>query len=325
LSNEGSACSCGQKLRSDQLSCPACGKKYTIDRNLTGYHIPEPPVAEWARELSNTQSPSKESLEEVKDEFKRRNQRKRKPNKSKKKRSINPNAKSFIALTVIAAIVAIVFPFLSSISNPQFDVNFNEGNNKFKFLDRSENNAPMYFEGCGDISYEVRTNYSSPRDLELIEYSLDEISKVYGRNFVFKGTTDSFVAEDINSNILINFTSANESQELKEAKLNNGPDIAGLGGPFAPKLTSKPISRSWAWTKGFVLIERSYWLNYDEFQKVNLVIHEIGHVLGLDHPANLMGQIMGYGDDISVELGSGDKLGLQALSALAGCREMPEF
>ncbi len=307
------------------MSCPGCGKKNTIDRNLTGYFIPEPPVAEWARELSNTRSPSRESLEEVKEEFRRRNQRKRKPSNPKRKRSINQNAKSFISLTVIAAVVAIVFPFLSSISNPQFDVNFKEGKNKFKFLERSENNAPMYFEGCGDISYEVRTNYASPIDLELIQYALDEISKVYGRKFVFKGTTDSFVTEDINSNILINFTSDKESQELKEAKLNNGSDIAGLGGPLAPKLTNKPISRSWAWTKGFILIEQNYWLSYDELQKINLVIHEIGHVLGLDHPANLTGQIMGYGDDVSVELGSGDKLGLQALSALAGCREMPEF
>jgi len=325
LSSQEGACSCGQKLRSDQLSCMACGKKYTIDRNLTGYQIPEPPVDEWARDLMNARSPSSESLEEVKREYELRNKRSRKPSKPKRKIRINPNLKSYISIVLIAAVFFILYPYLSTTSLQKFEIEFNEGTNRFKFLDRSENGAPMYFDGCGEISYEVRANYSNERDLELIEYSFSKISEAYGRSFLFKGVTDKFAVEETNSNILINFTSFDESQALREAKLEGSIDIAGLGGPVEPKLTNKPINRSWAWTKGMVWIERNSWLDKDEFQKVNLIIHEIGHALGLDHPDNLTGQQMGYEYQETNELGSGDILGLQALSALAGCREMPNF
>ena len=306
----------------------ACGKKYTIDRNLTGYQIPEPPVEEWARDLMNSRSPSSESLEEVKREYELRNKKRRKPSKPskpKRKITINQNLKSYISIVLIAAVFFVLYPYLSNTSLQKFEIEFNEGTNRFKFLERSENGAPIYFDGCGEISYEVRANYSNERDLELIEYSLNKISETYGRSFSFKGSTDKFAVEEINSNILINFTSFSESQALNEAKLKGSIDVAGLGGPVEPKLTNKPINGSWAWAKGMVWIERDSWLVMDEFQKVNLIIHEIGHALGLGHPDNLSGQQMGYDYLETNELGSGDVLGLQALSALAGCREMPNF
>ena len=325
MSSEEGTCSCGQKLRSDQLSCTACGKKYTIDRNLTGYQIPEPPVEEWARDLMNSRSPSSESLEEVKREYELRNKKRRKPSKPKRKIRINQNLKSYISIVLIAAAFFILYPYLGTNSLQKFEIEFNEGTNRFKFLETSENGVPIYFDGCGDISYEVRANYANERDLELIQYALNKISDTYGRNFVFVGVTDKFAVEETNSNILINFTSSDESQKLKENRSEDGIDVAGLGGPQDSKSTNKPINGSWAWTKGMVWIEREYWPNMNEIEKVNLIIHEIGHALGLDHPDNLTGQQMGYEYQETNELGSGDVLGLQALSALAGCREMPNF
>ena len=303
----------------------ACGKKYTIDRNLTGYQIPEPPVEEWARDLMNSRSPSSESLEEVKREFKLRNKKKHKSRKPKRKLNISQQTKSWATFFVIVGILSVFYPYLKSVTEQKYEFNFNESTNKFKFLERSKNGTPIYFDGCGDISYEVRANYTNERDLELVQYALSKISDTYGRNFVFVGITNKFAVEETNSNVLINFTSSNESQKLKEKRLESGIDVAGVGGPQDSELTNKPISGSTAWTNGMIWIERKYWLDMNEIDKVNLVIHEIGHVLGLDHPANLTGQLMGYDYPETNELGSGDILGLQALSALAGCREMPKF
>jgi hypothetical protein len=303
----------------------ACGKKYTIDRNLTGYQIPEPPVDEWARDLKNARSPSSESLEEVKREFKLRNKKKHKSRKPKRKLNINQQTKSWAIFFIIVGILSVFYPYLKSVTEQKYEFNFNESTNKFKFLERSENGAPIYFDECGDISYEVRANYANERDLEFVQDALNIISDTYGRNFVFVGVTDKFAVEETNSNILINFTSSDESQKLKENRSERGIDVAGVGGPQTYKSTNKPINGSTASTKGMVWIERKYWSDYNKIDKVNLIIHEIGHVLGLDHPANLTGQQMGYEDQKTNELGSGDILGLQALSAIAGCREMPNF
>jgi hypothetical protein len=53
-----------------------------------------------------------------------------------------------------------------------------------------------------------------------------------------------------------------------------------------------------------------------------LVLHELGHVLGLGHTSN-RDQVMFAGlDELPGELGAGDRAGLAAL-ADAGCEELP--
>ena len=54
-------------------------------------------------------------------------------------------------------------------------------------------------------------------------------------------------------------------------------------------------------------------------------MHEMGHVLGLTHPVNGTNQIMDASAYYGTSLGSGDLLGLQILSALAGCRDFPDY
>jgi hypothetical protein len=78
-------CSCGNTLRSDQLTCSICGKTYKLDAVFTGIDIEkdpaiksldphlEPPIEQWAKEFEkrssdtkkNSGKPSDESMREV--------------------------------------------------------------------------------------------------------------------------------------------------------------------------------------------------------------------------------------------------------------------
>ena len=54
------------------------------------------------------------------------------------------------------------------------------------------------------------------------------------------------------------------------------------------------------------------------------LLHELGHIVGLDHvddPAQVMHHLPGSGP---VEWGDGDREGLAAVGAAAGCLDVPE-
>jgi hypothetical protein len=89
-----STCECGQPLALDDMQCPKCGKKFTIEPRFTGFEIPEPPIDQWREELSIKCEYSEESLAEVKREAEKRKKGKRSPAKSKEK-----NISSFSDLT----------------------------------------------------------------------------------------------------------------------------------------------------------------------------------------------------------------------------------
>jgi hypothetical protein len=323
-------CNCGNSNSNSTLRCTRCGKSLKLDENLTGYSLPEPPIDTWVQELKTEHRPSAESLAEVKQEYAERKKAIRKNSKEKKQKKnfkfiLKKNQSIYLIFFGIVIIVTLVMNFLGLSPTKKFDVLFNETKNQFKFMQISDNKVPMYFAGCGPISYAVRQNYASERDLELIQYALAQVSETFGRDFIYKGLTDEFNVSDTDYEILINFTSIAESQDLSEASVKSGFEPAGLGGGFEPIQTNKPVFGSWAWKKGMVWVEKEGWFNSNEYNKVNLIMHEIGHVIGLGHPDKMDGQIMGYGDSESMELGTGDKLGILALSALAGCREMPTF
>ncbi len=84
-----STCECGQPLALDDIKCPKCGKKFTIEPRFTGFEIPEPPIDQWREELSIKRKFSDESLAEVKREAEKRqkNKGKRSPAKSSDKKS----------------------------------------------------------------------------------------------------------------------------------------------------------------------------------------------------------------------------------------------
>jgi len=81
-----STCECGQPLALDDMQCPKCGKKFTIEPRFTGFEIPEPPIDQWREELSIKREYSEESLAEVKREAEKRKKGKRSPAKSKEKK-----------------------------------------------------------------------------------------------------------------------------------------------------------------------------------------------------------------------------------------------
>ncbi len=331
MSNGTWECECGNKNNSSRIRCLACGKSLKLDENLTGFSLPEPPVAQWADELAVKRAPTKESLEEVKREYENRKLPKikiKKANKVKKvkfrrRRRFTKAQSGYFAFSVIVVVGILVMNLFNF--TYKYNVDFNETQNQFKFSDIAENQVPIYFKGCDSITYSVRQNYATERDLELITYALEVVSDAYGREFIFDGTTEEFEVEDTKSQILFNFTSLDESQDLNEASLRVGFEPGGLAVPRAQVKVFKPALNSFASTKGMIWIERNAWDKATEYYKVFLIMHEIGHVLGLDHPTKMDGQVMGYGESEKIELGAGDILGLQALSALAGCREMPDF
>jgi hypothetical protein len=195
----------------------------------------------------------------------------------------------------------------------------------FAFFEKATSGVPAFWPGCKPLTYEVRENYASKNDLKIVQAALDNISVHYKRKFEFVGLTNNLVADEISSDILIDFTSLAESQSLTEANLGLGEaDAAGLGGPTFIE-SSRPLWNSLKIIKGQIWIEKQAWLNSNSRGKKSLIMHEIGHVIGLTHPEKKANQVMGYNNYVVSKLGKGDILGIRILSAIAGCQAIPKY
>jgi hypothetical protein len=207
----------------------------------------------------------------------------------------------------------------------KFSLNFKENELQFKFSNMNENGVPTYFKGCGSIDYYVRQNYASEEDLSLLAIAFSSLSSGIGRAFDFKGLTQERDVSALPNSVLIDFASTKEFEEIQYNELESDLEFAGLGGQEDFEATDKPRFNSWAATKGQISINQEAWESMDVSSKQIVLMHEMGHVLGLGHPRNGKNQVMDGEDYYLPELGSGDLMGLRILSALAGCREFPDY
>jgi hypothetical protein len=184
--------------------------------------------------------------------------------------------------------------------------------------------VPYYFKGCQPIDYYIRQNYATESDISLVSDALSILETGYPRSFNFKGFTEE--ENSVKSAILINFASPSEFSQVKTEQSDASGEAAGLGSMGSFEEVNSPRWGSQASDSGVLWVNQDYWLTMTRDEKLFLMIHEVGHVLGLDHPQNGTNQIMnGDADYFYPVLGSGDKLGLQILSALAGCSNFPDY
>jgi hypothetical protein len=208
----------------------------------------------------------------------------------------------------------------------EFSIEFNEDQLQFKFIDFSDSGIPAYFSGCGSINYYVRQNYATEDDLSIISRAMSIIGGGAEREFVFKGVTSKVEVDELPENsILIDFTNSVESKDLRQAEKDTGGEVAGLGGMDKYHFVNKPRINSISASRGTVWINQKYWEGMGAADKTILIAHEVGHVLGLDHPLDGLNQLMDANDYSTPSLGSGDLMGLHILSAIAGCREFPTY
>ncbi|MGA8256556.1 MAG: matrixin family metalloprotease [Nocardioides sp.] len=189
----------------------------------------------------------------------------------------------------------------------------------FAFLNTQPGSGrPVGFSPCAQIRYVVNPT-SAPSGWEQhVEQAINEVSARTGLEFDYEGTTDD---RDFSSRarsgtgsadpVIIAWADEDEVDDLAD-------DVAGVGGP-----TMVSLGRLRAYVSGSVVLDTdatdrfSDDPNGDALQ-VALLLHELGHLVGLDHVDDAT-ELM-YADGITrPDYGPGDRAGLAELGAIP-CR-----
>lgn len=182
--------------------------------------------------------------------------------------------------------------------------------------------VPVGWDPCREITYEVNTDGAPGSDdaaLAVVRSAVDEIASVTGLRWRYVGATDRrpqwkerFVPVGRREPVLIAWADSREVAELKG-------DVAGVGGAVAVAADGDRLR----YVTGGVTLDTDVWGDLrrtvrGEAQQRALVLHELGHVVGLGHvdsEAELM-----YPDATGMTgFGQGDLNGLVQLGSLP-CR-----
>ena len=322
---------CGEISKSKTRFCPHCGQESlsTVSKQELG-NIQDEPLTTETFENETLYSPAPQD---------RVSNRKRIFHSTPDgvKFRIKLNVKKILAIMILVPIGAYLifdaapaslkdFISLKLDRQQEFSTDFKEDELQFKFMAYSKNGIPVYFKGCGPIDYFIRQNYASSADIAIVQTALSNLADAAGRSFNFKGLSENTEGKAFPGSVLIDFTNERESKELRKAQSDSEIGVAGLGGPGILGFADTPRFNSQVATDGTISINQRYWPGLNTEEKIAVIMHEMGHVLGLDHPVNGTNQLMdASGRYYSTSLGTGDLLGLQILSALGGCREFPDY
>lgn len=176
------------------------------------------------------------------------------------------------------------------------------------------------YDPCRPIHYVVRPDNAPAGTEGIVQEAVAEVSAATGLTFVFDGPTseppspgerDSYQPDRYGKRwapVLITWTSPSEIPEL-------AGDTAGLGGSEIAQRPDKPL----VLVAGQVMLDAPAMVQILEFDGGRehvraIVIHELAHVLGLDHVQDPT-QLMYEQNTGQIHLAEGDLAGLAKLGA----------
>lgn len=196
----------------------------------------------------------------------------------------------------------------------------------FKFIGVDpETGDPVRFDPCTPIRYVVNPTNAPPNALEDVHEAIALTAEVTGIRFVYEGETDEVPTPRRKP-----YQPARYGERWAPVLvgwLPNDPAVfeehgAGVGGSTAvPNEDGTPV-----YVSGTITMNASHELQpgFDPGRTWGKVaLHELGHVLGLDHVQN-PAQVMNANLVSSAATwGTGDLAGLRALGRLSGCVSPP--
>ena len=189
------------------------------------------------------------------------------------------------------------------------------------FIGRETDGDPVTWDPCETIQYVVNSRRAPAGAAEIVAEAMAAVSEATGLVFEDRGPTDEPPSQPRPlrdparygegwSPVLISWTDPEEWPRLAEEPATGfgGPTWVGTDGGEAESVTGE-IQLDGAWATEAVEIG---WRS----DVVHLVMHELGHLVGLDH-VDAIGEVMYGGDDGSwpTVWGPGDRAGLVAVGS----------
>ncbi len=232
----------------------------------------------------------------------------------------------------LAAFIALLVTMLVMLVNPGADgfrfrswlgiddriVNAVEpsGDGHYRFFDTQPGSRePIAWNPCEPITYVVNPEGAPDGWEELLDDGIAEVSNAAGLRFDYIGTTgDRGFTDRVNAlgrgePVLIGWADDDEVPRLEG-------DVAGLAGPVTQ--TRAGFSR---YVTGMVVLDLDVFAELEvqpdgEAHQRAIVMHELGHLLGLDHVADDR-ELMYESNLGRTTLGKGDRKGLALLGGVS--------
>lgn len=194
----------------------------------------------------------------------------------------------------------------------------------YAFLTKNDDGSPIRWDPCRSIHYRVRLTEAPENGLEMLQASIQRVEGATGLKFVYDGTTDEIPQLDEwtrhpnSTPVWMGWSGMGESDKFSQ-HIEPGRRIGGRAGPdhFVESGTGwRPTSGTVWFRTGSDRIS-GFAAGYSEG---NLMLHELGHLVGLDHVDDSH-EVMypSASDDEPDGYGPGDLEGLRLLGAGAGC------
>ena len=199
----------------------------------------------------------------------------------------------------------------------------------FVFLSRATSGGPVRWNPCEPIHYVVNPSLAPPGSLEDVHEAVRRISTATGIAFAYDGLTDedpsqyrtAFIPDRYGERwapVLIGWVDPDDSDIPFE--LPNGTASA-VASPLYPGGMPADV-----YVSGWVAMNAAdpNGPGFDDvWEQGPVLVHELGHVMGLGH-VEVVGEIMeGSGGGMN-DLGPGDLEGLRRLGSSGGCLAVPQ-